>query len=137
MAFGEAFVRVILRLPMTPIPDHDCPAAIFALRDRSFEFVVGNRVVLDLHCKSFFAGHQTGSPRYGPAFHHAVELKAQIIMESACGMFLDDEGVAAIARNCALRLGGDTEAAFGLINFKSGFLSGGHNQTVSPFGIAR
>ena len=58
-------------------------------------------------------------------------------MKSACGMFLDDESIPAIAVDLALRFSSDAEAAFGLISFQSGFLSGGHSQTVSPLAIAR
>ena len=76
MALGQAFVRVILRPPMTTIPNHHCPAAIFALRDRPFELVVGDRVILDLHSKALFAWHQTGSARHRPTFHHTVEFEA-------------------------------------------------------------
>src|SRR5216683_1194484 len=63
MAFGQSFMRINFRLPTATVPNHDGAAAVFALRDCALEFVVGDRVVLDLDRQSFFTRHQTGAAR--------------------------------------------------------------------------
>src|SRR5689334_7886462 len=80
MALGQPFVWVIFRLPMTTVPDHDRAAAIFTVRNRSLEFVVSDRMILDLHRQALFARHKTGAARDCPAFHHAIELEAKIVV---------------------------------------------------------
>ena len=117
MAFSEAFVRIVFRLPMSAVPDHDGAAAIFALRDRAFEFVVRDRMVLDLNRQALLTGHKTWAARYRPAFHHTVELETKIVVQSPCGVLLDDKCVAALACHLALRFGGDAKTPLHLICF--------------------
>src|ERR1700741_4375318 len=101
MALGQPFVWVVFRLPTATIPDHDCAAAIFTFRNGSFEFVVGIRMILNLHRQPLFAWYKTGASRHGPAFHHAVELKAKIIVQAPRRVLLDDKGIAARAPDLA------------------------------------
>ena len=82
VALCQAFVRIAFRLPMATVPDHHRAAAIFALRNRAFEFVVGYRMILNLDCQPLFAGHKARPARHRPAFHHAVEFETQIVVQS-------------------------------------------------------
>ena len=68
VALGQAFVWIVFRLPMTTIPDHDRPAAILALRNRPFEFVVGDRMILNLDRKPLLAGHKLKVLALPPSF---------------------------------------------------------------------
>ena len=90
----QAFVWIVLRLPMATVPDHDRAATIFTLRDRAFEFVIGYRMILNLHCQPLFAWHGAWAARHRPAFHHAVEFETEIVMQSSRRVLLDDEGTA-------------------------------------------
>src|ERR1019366_6238865 len=90
MAFGVAFVRVASRLPTAAIPDHDRAATVLTLGDRALERVVFDRMILDMDGQPLLTRHQARSAGDGPAFHHAVELQAQIVVQAASGMLLDD-----------------------------------------------
>ncbi len=124
MALGQAFVWIVFRLPMPTIPDHDRPAAIFALRNRAFEFVVGDRMILNLDRKPLLAGHKLRSARYRPTFHDAIEFEPQIVVETSRRVFLYDERVTTLSRHLAFWLGGYAEPAFGLIRLQTLFFFG-------------
>src|SRR5207247_9118148 len=75
----------------TTIPEHDGSATVFSVRNRTFEGVVVDRVILDLHCEALDRRIQARAFGYGPAFHHSVKLQAQIEVEIARGVLLYDE----------------------------------------------
>src|SRR6185437_5855389 len=109
MPLREPLVRVVWRLPGAAVPDHDRAAAILALGDGALEFVVIDRVILDLHGEPLFARDKAWAARHRPALHHAVKLKPQIIVQARRVVLLDDEGVAALAGDLAFRFGGDAK----------------------------
>ena len=115
VTLGQAFMRIGFGLPMAAIPDHHRPAAIFPLRYRAFEFVIGDRVILDLNGQPLFAWHEAWSSRHSPAFHHSIKFEPQIVVESPGGMLLYDESVAAFSDHLAFWLGGDAKSALGPI----------------------
>ena len=119
VAFRQAPVGIALRQPMAAVPDHHSAAAILALRNGPFERVVGNRVILDLDCQPLFSGHKARPARHRPAFHHAVELETQIVVQTRCGMLLNDKGVTSLARHLAFRLSSDAEIAFGPVGLQT------------------
>src|ERR1700704_3817814 len=93
MTLLEALMRIAVRLPDPPIPDHDRAAAVFALRDRALEFVVLDRVILDLDREALLARNKARAAGDGPALHDAVELEPKVVMQPARGMLLNDEPV--------------------------------------------
>ena len=97
VALGQAFVRIGFGLPMATIPDHHRPAAIFSLRYRAFEFVVGNRMIFDFNGQALFAWHEAWSSRHSPAFHDSIKFEPQIVVETPGGVLLYDVSVAAFA----------------------------------------
>src|SRR5215475_4086757 len=101
---------------MATIPDHDRAAAIFTLRNRSFEFVVGNGMIFDLNRQPLFAWYKTRAACYCPAFHHAIEFEAKIIVQTPCRVLLDDKRIAALARHRAFRFGSDIKPALGSVS---------------------
>src|SRR5665647_251385 len=111
-------VRIVLRRPAAAVPNHHGAAAVFAVRNGAFEFIVVDRMVLDLYGEALFVRHQAGAARYRPALHHAVEFEPQIVMQPPGGMLLDDEGVAALGGDLAFRLGGDVEPALAVIGLQ-------------------
>src|SRR5512144_1621119 len=80
VTLGESLMRIALWLPAPAIPDHYRAAAILAFGDRALEFVIGDRVILDLHRQPLVAGHQAGATRDRPAFHDAIELESKIVV---------------------------------------------------------
>ncbi len=135
MALAQALVRIVLRLPAAAVPDHHRAAAVFALRDGALEFVVVDRVVLDLHGEPLVARHQARTARHRPAFHDAVKFEPQVVVQTARRVLLDDEGVAFAARDLALRLGGDAELAFGAVDFQPRHLARLSNRRAAPFAL--
>src|SRR5215471_4225870 len=117
VALGNSFMRIVFRLPAATVPDHDGTAAIFTLGNRSLEFVVSDWMVLDLDCQPLLFLDKPVAARHRPALHDAVQFEAKIIVQAACGMLLNNEGVASFACDLALRLGGDAKAALGTIRF--------------------
>src|SRR5207237_6176809 len=85
-----------------------------------------DRMVLDMHGEPLLAGHEARSARDSPAFHHAVELEPQIVMQARCRVLLDHEGIAAAFDLATPRFRGDVEAAFLPVRLK------GHGSS-SPF----
>ena len=110
VSLGQAFVRIGFGLPMAAIPDHHRSAAIFTRRYRAFEFIVGDRMILDLDSQPFFVWHEARSSRHRPTFHHAVKFEPQVVVKSRGRMFLYDERVAAFSDYLAFRLGGYAES---------------------------
>src|SRR5579862_2388672 len=109
MPLGQPLVRIALGRPMTAIPDHHGTSAIFALRDGALEAVVLDRVVLDMDGKTLLAGIEARAARDRPAFHDAVELEPQIVMQPPRRMFLNHITVAAALFLAATRLRRDAE----------------------------
>src|SRR5262245_62510188 len=121
MALIKALVRIVFRLPAAAIPDHDRAAAIFALRDRTFELVVLDRVVFHLYGKALLTRNQARPAGHRPAFHHAVEFETQIVMQAPCRVLLDNVSVVTFAYDLAPGLGGYAETALGVIAFQPRF----------------
>jgi hypothetical protein len=82
----------IKRDPGSAIPQHDGSAAIFALGNDPFELAIIERVVFDMDGEPLLPRVEARSLRHRPALQNAVELEAEIIMQSARGMLLDDKG---------------------------------------------
>ena len=119
VALGVALVRIAFRDPTPAIPDHDGAAAILALRDRAFECVVFDRMVLDVDGKSLFVGIEARAAGHGPTLHHAVELEPQIIMQPPRGMLLNHIAVTAGRRLSPSRLRGHVELSLFAVGFES------------------
>ncbi len=77
--------------PGAAIPQQHRAAAVFALRNNSLELTVIERVVLDMDRQSLFSRIEARPLGHRPALQDAVELEAEIIMEPARRMLLDDK----------------------------------------------
>ena len=80
------------------IPEHNCPAAVFAFGNRALEGVVIDRMIFDLHRKSFHGGIETRAFGHGPTLHDSVELETEIEVKMRGCVFLDNETQPAGAR---------------------------------------
>src|SRR5580700_2994382 len=118
MALGEAFVRVALGMPVAAIPDHHGAAAIFASRDGALKAVVFDRMILDMDGEALFAGIEARPARDRPAFHDAVELEPQVIMQLPRRVFLNHITVAAAFFLAATRLRRDAELSLLAVDFQ-------------------
>src|SRR5690606_20328701 len=91
-------VGPLLRLVRAPVPDRHGPAAVLALRDLALEGEVLHRVVLGVHGQ--VVGGRVGRQALGhrPGDQHPVTLQAQVPVEGAGVVLLDDERVAVRGR---------------------------------------
>src|SRR6185312_13819471 len=91
-AHRQAAVALLLdRLVVAAVPDLDRPAAVLALRDLALEVRVVERVVLDVHGQVALALAQRDALGDGPARERAVALDAEVEVQAAGVVALDDE----------------------------------------------
>ena len=57
-------------------------------------------MVLDVNGEPLVVRIEARAARHGPAFHDAIELKPQIVMQATRGVLLDDVSKAAAAGLC-------------------------------------
>ena len=86
-----------LGLPRAAVPEHDGAAAVLALGDDAFEAAVLERVVLDLHREALVRRVEARPLGHGPALQDAVELQAEVVVQAAGGVLLDDEATSRCA----------------------------------------
>ena len=109
-AIAQSFQRLLAKhVIIAAVPQHHGPAAILPLRDDSFEGRVFDRVVLDLHRQMLLA-FLPGKPLWhGPGFQHPFHFQAEVVVQSARVVFLNDETRGALdqlrERLAAFRLG--------------------------------
>src|SRR5215470_309830 len=77
------------------VPDDRRTGSVAAFGNDAFEVGVLDRVVLDVHGQALFVGAHRRPLGHGPALEHAVDLEAQIVVEPARRVLVDDEPVAA------------------------------------------
>jgi hypothetical protein len=123
MSFRQPLVRISERLPGPAIPNHHCAAAVLSLWNRAFEFVVFDRMIFDLHRQPLFARHQAWPARNRPALHHAIELKAKVIMQPRGRVLLNDESMSLGARRLAARFGSHVKAPLGTVGLQAHFVT--------------
>ena len=100
--------------PGAPVPDDDVAAAVLTGRDHPLEVEVVQRVVLDVHGEAPSVRVDRRSLGHRPADEDTVDLEAQVVVEPAGPVTLDDEAVARVGwRVGAGGLGGDGEVALG------------------------
>jgi hypothetical protein len=71
------------------VPQHDSSAAVLTLRNRSFEGVVRDGMILDLHGEPLHRRIGAGAFWNSPALHYTVELQAKVVMKMRRGVLLD------------------------------------------------
>src|SRR3546814_1904029 len=69
------------RRPAAAVPQHHAAAAIFALGDHAFEVGIGHRMVLGAHRETLVGGVGARPLGHRPAFEHAVDFEADVVME--------------------------------------------------------
>jgi hypothetical protein len=124
VTFPETLVRIPFRIPVSAVPDHDRAATVLALRYRSLEAVVFDRVIFDFDGKPPLTGNQARPPGHRPALHHAAMLEPQIVVQPTGSVFLNDELLATAARRAPTRFGRDVELALLTIELEA------HVQTI-------
>ncbi len=118
MALGVAAVRIAVGCPGSAVPDHHRAAAVFAFGDGAFESVVFDGMILDVNGETFVVGVKARAARDRPALHHAVELKAQIVVQPPGRMFLNDVAVPVARSFSAARLRRNAELSLFAVGFE-------------------
>src|SRR5205085_2409993 len=89
---GQAAVALLLDQLVRPlVPDLDAAGAVLPLRDLAFEGGVVERVVLDVNGERSLPRLERHPLRNGPARERAVPLQAEVVVEPAGVVPLDDE----------------------------------------------
>ena len=121
-AVGERTYRIYVRLgcPVAAIPQHDCAATVFALRDGALEIAVGKRVILDLDGESLFDRIERGTTCHGPRLENPVDLQPKIVVQARSVVLLDDETemLGGADFGARIRLAGFGEVTFGAVLFE-------------------
>ena len=111
VAFRQLLVGITFGRPLPAVPHDDAAGAVFAFGDAPFELGVIERMILDVHRQALVIGRQARTPGHGPALQHAIELEAQVVMQPARSVLLDDEQMPTLAGEFAARLRGAREVA--------------------------
>ena len=103
---GETAVGLLLdELVRARVPDLDRAGAVLALRDLAVEGRVLERVILDVDREVLLAGLERHALRDRPARKRAVSLEAEVVVQPARVVPLDDEDRLFPALAAAERLG--------------------------------
>ncbi len=92
VAVPISLARVAYRLPGAFVPDDDLAGAVLALRNLAFELVVGDGVVFHLDGHALDGRIVAGPFGHRPAFHGAVQLQPEIVVQPGGPVLLDHEG---------------------------------------------
>ena len=93
-AFSQAilYVRIpFLRLPNSNIPLHDGTSARPALGKNSFERNIVYVVIRDFYSLTAKIGAVTWPLRNCPTQQHSIPPEPEVVVETACSMFLNGE----------------------------------------------
>ena len=113
---GEAAVGLLLDEVVGPVvPDLDRAGAVLAGGDLALEPGVVERMVLDVHGEVALPGLERDPLGNGPARQGAVALEAEVVVEAARVVALDDEHRLARPSPSAERLGRLALAPFALV----------------------
>src|SRR5688572_18401898 len=83
-----------LRRPPAPVPHDDVATSILPGWDHALEPEVVQRVVLDLDSQPLCRRSERRTAWHGPGRRHAADLEAQVVMESASPITVDDASAA-------------------------------------------
>ena len=86
-----AVLLLLDELVGSPVPDLDRAGAVLPGRDLALEVAVVERVILDVHRQVPLAERERDALRHRPAQEHPVPLEAEVVVEAAGGVALDDE----------------------------------------------
>ena len=129
----QAAVGLLLdKLVRAPVPDLHGAGAVGAGRDLALEGRVVERVVLDVDGQVPLSRLERNALGDGPARERAVPLEAEVVVEPARVMALDDEDRLALAPTPAERLGGRALAPLALVVSKAR-----HTRSMPRFRRAR
>ncbi len=81
----------LIRGKRSGVPDEARPRAVLSLRDDPLERRVVQRVVLSLRGEALLTDRCRRPPGDGPALQHPVQLEAEVVVQTRCGMLVDDE----------------------------------------------
>jgi len=117
--------RVSPRPERAAIPDDDSSRAVLALRDRALEAGVVQRMVLDLDGEPPVRRIEARPLRNGPTLEDAAGFQAQIVVQVAGVVFLNDIYAVRARGRCGhpIRpggLGGYREVALGMVAAQTG-----------------
>src|SRR4030095_10547473 len=100
------------------VPDHHGTATILSFRNHPLEVFIFNRMVFDFDGKMFLAALPGKSLRQRPRFQHTFHFQAEVVMQPARSMLLNDESRRTFDLfwdGLACRLAGLFEVAFAFV----------------------
>jgi len=84
--------------PAAPVPHDDVATTVLSGRDHALEPEVAERMVLDLDGQPPCRRVHARTARHGPRREHTADLEAEVVMEPAGSMAMDDEATAGLRR---------------------------------------
>ena len=97
IAGAKCRVGITYRLPGSAIPNNDFAGTVLFGRNGALESRIGNRMIFNGDGHAFVFGIETRPFRNGPTFHGAFELQAQVVMQLAGPVLLNDKRTPAVA----------------------------------------
>lgn len=91
LAVAIAGLGIFVWHPHATVPDDNGAGAIVAGRNYAFEIGVVERMIFDMHGHALDGWVEARSLGHGPAFERAIEFQAEVVMQAARGVLLDDE----------------------------------------------
>src|SRR5690606_33125720 len=123
LAAPVALVRIAVGLPDAAIPDDHIARAVLPGRNGALEAGVVQRMGFHVHGQALVLGVQAWALGHRPALQGAVQFQAEVVVQTAGVVLLDDETqgatlAAALAYRRFIRLGGDAEVALATVLVK-------------------
>ena len=94
LSLFESLAPILQRDPLAAVPDDDAPGTVVPGRNDALEVSVLERMVLDFHGEALVGDVVRRAPRDGPGSEHAVHFDAEVEVELAGRVLVDDEEAA-------------------------------------------
>src|ERR1700720_359429 len=92
-AFPQTGVDVLhFWRPRAAVPDHYGSTAVLSLGNDTLKPTIFRRMIFDSHCQPLDGRIEGRAFRYRPGEQDAVPLQAEVVVQTASLMLLDDEG---------------------------------------------
>src|SRR3569833_834367 len=92
LALAQSLLRITVRHPYAPVPQHHMAGAILMRGNVTFESPIIEWMILNVHGQPFVGGIEARPFRYRPALERAAEFEAEVVVQTAGEMALDEVG---------------------------------------------
>src|SRR6267378_6194840 len=115
LSHGVVECHVFLEPIRPDVPDHHGPTAVLALGNHALEARVVQWMILDLHRQSLHFRIERGTLRHSPRHEDSTRLEAEVVVQRAGAVLLNNEEPLDALSLPTLRLGRCREVALALV----------------------